>query len=595
MDLKLARILLENLFERLEADAALDKPRFTSTVSNHERQAIQVILAVDSKRQRRSTLENQSEDDHVETSMVSLHSAKATDATNGVISVSDPQDPNGTFALHPAAPVDLVLSACGGTSDRGMIICIDFGTAKSKAFAASVEDDEDPEPLMLELGLGKLDEDPNDVYSISSSVWVSDDGRLYAGSSALVKSASADGVMRRRLDSIKQELSLNDSEHDLGQRLLEKELNPYKVPMSYEEALCFFLAYLTDLIGKELARHGYSRYMRRRFTLPAWQPAQRRWAAKVLWENLKRAQILADTFSGRWAEGIPVESLKSAFQQSIQYSAKVEYLMDGTIAESGGLTEPLAVGSSRVWADRSARNLMLVVDVGAGTTDLSLFWVVQDAKTGSHRAFPVAPSSYALRMAGDLVDHILVKNILEQVYGHPDEITRMRIEAGLRRRGVRGIKEQLFLRGQVSVPLVTDQVVTITRDEFSSTAPIQKLKQEFRNAISTFLSKADASWAKVPDAPLIVLTGGSAALPFIAALADESWKIGDKVLRFRKATTVPQRIADTFDTEFQKEYPQLAVAVGGVLPLLDEKSMLKEWLGGATTPGPLERYSVTGA
>src|SRR6185312_814201 len=123
------------------------------------------------------------------------------------------------------------------------------------------------------------------------------------------------------------------------------------------------------------------------------------------------------------------------------------------------------------------------------------------------RAFPVSPSSYALRMAGDLVDDILLKHILDQVHGLPDEITRRRIEAGLRRRGLRRIKEQMFVQGSVQVPLVTDQLVTLNRDAFCSSTPVQALKQEFRTAIINFISKADSSWAKVPDVPLMVLTG----------------------------------------------------------------------------------------
>jgi hypothetical protein len=41
-------------------------------------------------------------------------------------------------------------------------------------------------------------------------------------------------------------------------------------------------------------------------------------------------------------------------------------------------------------------------------------------------------------------------------------------------------------------------------------------------------------------------------------------------------------------------YPQLAVAIGGVLPSIDQKSEFKEWHGGTTAPGKLEKYAVTG-
>jgi hypothetical protein len=92
----------------------------------------------------------------------------------------------------------------------------------------------------------------------------------------------------------------------------------------------------------------------------------------------------------------------------------------------------------------------------------------------------------------------------------------------------------------------------------------------------------------------VIVRGLRDEITFFSELADEHWTIAGKNVRFRKARPVPQRISDTFDADFQREYPQLAVAVGGVLPLLDERSMLSEWMGGAGNPGQLERYAVTG-
>ena len=63
-----------------------------------------------------------------------------------------------------------------------------------------------------------------------------------------------------------------------------------------------------------------------------------------------------------------------------------------------GVLEPIAAGSARVWKDdlRSlSRQLVFVLDVGAGTTDLSLFWVVQDP--ARRRALPVKPAARAVR------------------------------------------------------------------------------------------------------------------------------------------------------------------------------------------------------
>jgi len=81
----------------------------------------------------------------------------------------------------------------------------------------------------------------------------------------------------------------------------------------------------------------------------------------------------------------------------------------------------------------------------------------------------------------------------------------------------------------------------------------------------------------------------------IQKLANERWNFGGSSIRLTPAKEVPDFIAETFDEDFQREYPQLAVAIGGALPVLDERSALKKWQGGAADPGGLERYPITGA
>jgi hypothetical protein len=579
MDPAIRNVLIRNLLERLDADAESMNPRFASIVTSDERRALHSMynaLASDAKQSEEPITPEEPADDVPE--------------PEGAAKEITPKLVHTTPSLN--------LSSLKANAQSDTVVCFDFGTAKSKAFAGTVDDEEDPDPRMYELALGQADNDPDGaIYTVHSSVWISDDGLMFAGAEALRQSAGAltNGLPRRRLDSIKQELSLSNAERDLASRLLDREIDPTAAELTYEDALCFYLAYLTDITGLELQnRHGLSRYTRRRFSLPAWQPSQRNWAAKTLDQCLKRAQILADTFSGKWRDGISVGDFKAAAEGSRQYVSRLSQLFDDTVA-NGGLLEPLAAGSGRVWADRSARNLMLVLDVGAGTTDFSLFWIVQSPNGQFRRAFSVFPSSGAIRMAGDLVDDILVKFILEQTHGYPDETTRKRIESGIRLAGVRHTKEQLFNRGQVEIPLVTDQLVKVSREEFEAYAPMQRFAAELRGAIQAFLTRVDPSWEKATESPLMVLTGGSARLPFISGFAEYSWSIGQKTFSFSKARALPEIIANTFDLDFQREYPQLAVAIGGVLPVINQKTELQTWAGGAPPPGQLERYAVTGA
>ena len=61
-----------------------------------------------------------------------------------------------------------------------------------------------------------------------------------------------------------------------------------------------------------------------------------------------------------------------------------------------------------------------------------------------------------------------------------------------------------------------------------------------------------------------------------------------------RAKEIPDPIAETFDVDFQREYGRLAVAIGGALPVLDERTTLTEWTGGAIAPRGLERFQITG-
>lgn len=418
MDRPTAYALLKSLFERLEADSRLENSRMTGLVSASERAALELLI----HEYAGIVPERQSGDasqEAVETAASSISTRSTGDATlpinDSALSLSSAQDPD-------------------------LVLCLDFGTAKSKAFAASQDEGY---PKLLELPLGKRDADPEGaIYAVNSSVWIEDDGSMFAGSQAVQRGAKGSlggAVDRTRLDSLKQEISQALPGHQASSLLLPKDVNPSGVQLSYDDAITFYLAYLTDMAVSELhERHGKSRYVKRRFALPCWEPPQRIRAAEFLSRRLACAQVLADTFHDRWNIGIPAMEFKRALESVLPQAERLMYLLDLKPAASnrlstrwGGLLEPLAAGSSRIWLDRKARELVMVLDVGAGTTDLSLFWVVQNSEHVKHKAFPVEPGGAAIRMAGDQLDSILVSQILDRAHLGGDPMLRRRISSAL--------------------------------------------------------------------------------------------------------------------------------------------------------------------
>ena len=594
--LNLETVLLKNLLDRLQADAAADRPQFLGIVSDAEREALRVVLGAV------GTPSPPPPARPVDT----VERPEPAPLPERVESTAVAEPPDEDVAEPPPAVVELNLDAVHAdvSPPPEWVLCLDFGTAKSKAFAATATDDDDDEeePEFEPLPLGDDDGDlDGSKYEVSSCVWIDDDGRLFVGSEAVKRGMSYGGepTTRRPLDSLKQEISQVDPEDGAAEldRKLPRDVDPTST-LTHTDAIMIYLAYFTDLAATAVARRVGTRYVRRRFTVPCWQSTQRRWAAELLGISLLRAQVLADTFRGRWREGIPVQQVVSAVRAVAAHDGELTRL---AATESNdrrdwirGTFEALAAASACVWRDRFARDLMLVVDVGAGTTDLSLFWVVQGGDF--HRAFPIVDGNAGIRQAGDTLDRLLVEALLRKAGLGVDE-TGERVRRGLRRRGVRQMKERLFLVGSLTETLVNDAEVTLSGDEFVESDGVRKFADGIADKIQRLLEGVDESWAAAAAEKgiTLVLTGGGCDLPMITALKDRPWRLGGRAVPFRVARRVPRSVEDRFDAAFIQVYPRLAVAMGGALKTrLDEKRALQDWMGGTPPPDGLESFPTKG-
>ena len=489
-------------------------------------------------------------------------------------------------------PINSVLIATEETSVvPNIILCLDFGTAKSKACAAEYRDGD--EPISLELGIGRLDNDiDGSVFCAASSVWVDDSSKVFVGSDAIRKGVQSGDPDRARIDSIKNFVSQATRIEEVQTTLLTEQEDPFQA-LTQEHALLFYLGYLTDLALTTLADRGFPRNIRRRFALPCWDVPQRAWASKYLGELVARAQILADTFHGQWGQGIDVRDLLAVCAASAAHVNRLRYLLDETpdieaeyAQRWAGVLEPIASASTRVWRDKFDRRLTLIVDIGAGTTDVALFWIVQNEK--GKLAFPIARTSRALRMAGDHLDEILVRLMLER--GHIDRRLRARAEAKLRIEGLRGLKERIYEEGSLKHRLLNDAEVLVTCDEFEQNPDVLALRNDLQTLIQQVLAGLSESWQGHADRVNLVLSGGGAKLPMAKDLANLTGTLGSTKVRFRLAPLVPPNV----EPAIHGDYPQLAVALGGCLNVVQERYELDEFPGSNTPPGDLERYQTKG-
>lgn len=442
-----------------------------------------------------------------------------------------------------------------------VILCLDFGTARSKAFATSGHAAD-----LLDLAIGARAGQAQAHHSLLSCVFISDDGRFWFGEEAAQKSEQAVGAgSRRRFESFKSMLTNASPGSDLRALDCHKESNPTAVRLTEGDVLTMYLAYLTDMAETELQqRHGLSRYVRRRFTMPVFQKDHLAWGEAELRKHFAEAILVADHFSGRWREGIPVTEAAGVLLGATRKHQDVLFLIEGA------LVEPVAAFGSRFRNTEGVvkkRTLITIVDVGAGTTDFASFILIPQDESG-FTMFQIPGSVTAIRKAGDEVDRLLADYILRLAapkHVNADESVMARVRADLKLRQ-RAIKERLFQSesGSEEITLSDDTTVPVNLESFLSESTVKEFEEELRAKFIESLVGMDPSWIRgaAGGEVIVVATGGGANLRFIREIGEEASTQVNDLQSVKHAKAVPAWVEEGY-SELVGEYPQLAVAIGG--------------------------------
>lgn len=483
-----------------------------------------------------------------------------------------------------------------GPARERLRICLDFGTAMSKAWATG-ESAAETLPLLIgkPAGIG-------DTLAVPSSIYIGDNGRIFLGSDAEKQHRANLRPNRARFNNLKRLLSEEQVGTDLSSLPVLPGVDPTDSGLTRGDLLVLYLAWLTDLSEKALTE-AYAvselgktapdslRAVARRFAIPCFESAdddqsggkqRAEWVKALMEDALLRAQILADTLTDRW-KGLEAKELAEIMQQLRHVD--VSPLRDLLTADAA-IREPIAAGASRFDSafgevdEPSAiprRRLLLVVDAGAGTTDLALFQAITPrGKTETHYAL-LRHSVRMNRIAGNAVDAVLRKIVLrscdiDPYTGYPrskEDFDYMQSDLDSQ---IRDIKQVLFETGTVKVELKPNLqgVVDVTSlQEDPDFAKFQAdLIEARRNTLANSFS-ADAL-ASLQNAGTqivhVLLTGGSSKLPIMRALASGRENVSGAVFEFRPLDhlpgwieTLPREAAERLSTV----YPQCAVAIGG--------------------------------
>ena len=187
-------------------------------------------------------------------------------------------------------------------------MCLDFGTAMSKAWASRCEDG-DTIPLVLRSSSGRRE------LAVPSSIFISSSGQIYFGADA--ERQNQEEIKRPSFNNIKRMLTDAAIGLELDDVPLSEGVDPTDSGFGKGDLLVLYLAWVTDLALESLCEHakrsgrsisGNPRCVRRRFAIPCFENAEDEskgseraaWARRVMERSLLRAQVVADTLSGKW-------------------------------------------------------------------------------------------------------------------------------------------------------------------------------------------------------------------------------------------------------------------------------------------------------
>lgn len=385
-------------------------------------------------------------------------------------------------------------------------LCLDFGTAFCKA-AVCVRG-QAPTPLRIGAAAGEDTANPADAnernYMLETAVAISASARVYFGGRAM---AVTDGNTRV-LQAIKDPLTSAGGSQDLD-RLLPRQFNPTSLNVSRRDVIVLYLAFLTQAALEAWSANGrIDRSVVRGLTIPAFEAAKVAWVNAELRSLLAQAEFVGRQFGRRLFEDVPLREALECLVHARQTGVHRDLVADST-------TEPIAAFAARLlhFTPQNQRlgNVIMVVDIGAGTTDFALF--ASGLKDGRMRVRHIKHSHRSLAVAGNAIDDALVHHVLSGAQiGEGSHVDAIRTD--LERGGgfVRGLKEDLF-RDRVKTIVFDQTTLELRLDEFLASVAMQRIIGQIKGAFDAVLQEVLP--ARRGGRVVVYFSGGGAGLPFL--------------------------------------------------------------------------------
>jgi molecular chaperone DnaK (HSP70) len=443
-------------------------------------------------------------------------------------------------------------------------LCIDFGTAFSKAVAAPTGAWSHFEPATLRpLFLANAEE--GNPLLLDSAVFVDDD-RVLFGRAALTRANELGDKRRSALKSFKTLLSVSDLERALNTNA-PATIDPHRV-FQMRDLVVLYLSYLLAMIDRAMASDpmlAQATLIRRRYAAPAWRGGDSAGMHHVVTRLFGEAEAFR-VAAGRRLLSVDGVSIRTVSDLLPKAAARAQELDMGLIYEATAAAAYTSVG-----LENSGSHL-LVVDMGAGTTDIAAL-----ARLGP-RTIELPEARLTLKQAGDFIDRIIANQVLDAAKWARSIEQKSELWTMLMRQ-MGDIKETLFADGKAALRnqgrSITLSMRDIERDpDFRDF--LKNLRESYDHALAVVRDDARARSRSEVHA---IAVGGGAAAPFIKELVHR--KTGSTRPRVIARPATPEWAdAPEFRGNLAPVFPQLAIAIGGAIA---PDSMLAA-RGGVTPP-----------
>ena len=429
-------------------------------------------------------------------------------------------------------------------------LCIDFGTAFSKAAAAPVGawtrfDPASVRPLLL-AGPGAA----GNAFLLESAVFVDED-RVLFGRAALARADALVDKKRSALRSFKTLLSVSDLERALNTNA-PATIDPHRI-FQLRDLVVLYLAYLLGSVDRAfvsdpLLAQGQIAFQR--YAAPAWRSGDSAGMHNTIVRLFGEAEAFRAHVGKKLLapEGISLRAVSDALPKSTQSAETLEM---GLVFEATAAAVCASVGLE------GSGSHLIIVDMGAGTTDIAAL-----ARLGP-RTIELPEARITLKQAGDFMDRVIANRIIRSASWARSSAQQAELWAVLMRQ-MPDIKEAVFMDGR-AVLRNQGRTITLTMRDVERDPDFQEFLKELRKSYDHALAVVrDDARARGRTEVQAIAVGGGAASPFIQDLIQR--KSGASQPRVIPRQATPRwAYAEAFGGNLAPVFPQLAIAIGGAL------------------------------